>query len=113
MQKARRHTEVLRPLVSVWFQVLFTPLLAVLFTFPSQYWFTIDLLGVFSLTGWCRQVQTGFHRSRPTQDTRPVKLASCTGLSPCIVFLSRNFHSQSQPLCKSYNPDELMLIGLD
>ena len=91
MQKARRHPDIsrLRPLVSVWFQVLFTPLLAVLFTFPSQYWFTIDLLGVFSLTGWCRQVQTGFHRSRPTQDTRPIAITSCTGLSPCVVSFSK------------------------
>ena len=37
MQKARRHTEVLRPLVSVRFQDLFTPFFRVLFTFPSQY----------------------------------------------------------------------------
>ena len=55
MQKARRHPDKseLRPLVSVWFQVLFTPLLGVLFTFPSRYWFTIGLSGVFSLTRWC------------------------------------------------------------
>ena len=40
MQKARRHTEriiVLRPLVSVWFQVLLTPLEGVLFIFRSRY----------------------------------------------------------------------------
>ena len=71
MQKARRHPDEsgLRPLVSAWFQALFTPLLAVLFTFPSQYWFTIGLSGVFSLSGWSRQIQTGFHVPRPTQDT--------------------------------------------
>ena len=69
MQKARRHPEGLRPLVGARFQVLFTPLLGVLFTFPSRYWFTIGLSGVFSLTGWCRQIQTGFLRSRLTQDT--------------------------------------------
>jgi hypothetical protein len=68
MQKARRHRQRrFRPLVDVRFQGLFTPLLRVLFTFPSRYWFTIGLSGVFSLTGWCRLVQTGFHRSRPTQ----------------------------------------------
>lgn len=71
MQKARRHPEGLRPLVSAWFQVLFTPLFEVLFTFPSRYWFTIGLSGVFSLTGWCRQLQTGFLRPRPTQDPSP------------------------------------------
>jgi hypothetical protein len=90
MQKARRHPDKsgLRPLVGVWFQVLFTPLPGVLFTFPSQYWFTIGLLVVFSLTGWCRQIQAGFLRSRPTQDTlTPLKLAN-TGLSPSTVQLS-------------------------
>ncbi len=70
MQKARRHpTKGLRPLVSVWFQTLFTPLFRVLFTFPSRYLFTIGLSGVFSLTGWCRQIQREFHRLPPTQDT--------------------------------------------
>ena len=64
----------LQPLVSAWFQVLFTPLLEVLFTFPSQYWFTIGLSGVFSLTGWCRQIHTRFLRSRATQDTGSYKL---------------------------------------
>ena len=38
MQKARRHSITkLRPLVGVRFQVLFTRVLPVLFTFPSQY----------------------------------------------------------------------------
>ena len=32
---------VLRLLVGPWFQVYFTPLIGVLFTFPSRYWFTI------------------------------------------------------------------------
>ena len=40
-----------------------------LFTFPSRYWFAIGLLRVFSLGGWARRIQTGFHVSRPTQDT--------------------------------------------
>ena len=69
MQKARRHPEGLRPLVSARFQVYFTPLLGVLFTFPSRYLFTIGIPGVFSLTGWSRQIHTGFHVPRTTQDT--------------------------------------------
>ena len=69
MQKARRHPIGLRPLVSVWFQVLFTPLLGVLFTFPSQYWFTIGLSGVFSLSRWCCYFRTKFHRLRLTRIT--------------------------------------------
>src|SRR5690606_12660196 len=62
MQKARRHPPDggLRPIVSTRFQVLFTPLFGVLFTFPSRYWFTIGLSGVFSLTRWCWQIQAGF-----------------------------------------------------
>ena len=36
-------------------------------TFPSQYWYTIGLLIVFSLAAWSPQIQTGFHVSRPTQ----------------------------------------------
>ena len=42
----RHAVEDLRPLrllVDVWFQVYFTPLAGVLFTFPSRYLFTIDL----------------------------------------------------------------------
>ena len=79
----------LRPLVGVRFQGLFTPLLGVLFTFPSQYYFAIGLSGVFSLSGWCRQFQTGFLRSRLTQDTNPCELLSCTGLSPPAVASSK------------------------
>ena len=35
------HPKMLRLLVGVWFQVYFTPLIGVLFTFPSRYLFTI------------------------------------------------------------------------
>ena len=89
MQKARRSTEVVRPLVDVRFQGLFTPLLGVLFTFPSQYWYTIGLSGVFSLTGWCRQIQTEFHLLRPTQVSAGTIKTSCTGLSPSMVHFSK------------------------
>ena len=54
------------------FQVYFTPLTGVLFTFPSRYWFTIGHHGVLSLGGWAPQIQTGFHVSRPTWDTARV-----------------------------------------
>ncbi len=36
-------------------------------TFPSRYWFTIGLPGVFSLAGWSPRIRTGLHVSRPTQ----------------------------------------------
>lgn len=92
MQKARCHRiSLLQPLVSTRFQVLFTPLFGVLFTFPSRYWFTIGLSGVFSLGGWCRRIPTGRLRPRGTQDTTMLTLFTYTGLSP----LSCSFPSAS------------------
>jgi hypothetical protein len=89
MQKARCHTtKVLQPLVSARFQVYFTLLLAVLFTFPSQYLFTIGLWGVFSLTGWYRRIQTGFLWPRPTQDPTRPQSSTHTRLSPAMAQLS-------------------------
>ena len=118
MQKARRHSNPerlpLRPLVGVWFQGLFTPLLEVLFTFPSQYYFTIGLSVVFSLTGWCRQIQTGFLRPRPTQDTVPVGLVTCTGLSPSSALFSKQLPLPSPPFMSVLLPqyNELYWFGL-
>ena len=57
----------LRLLVGIRFQVYFTPLVGVLFTFPSRYLFAIGHQGVFRLGGWSPHVQTGFHVPRPTQ----------------------------------------------
>ena len=57
----------LRLLVGIRFQVYFTPLVGVLFTFPSRYLFTIGHQGVFRLGGWSPHLQTGFHVSRLTQ----------------------------------------------
>ena len=64
-----------------------------LFTFPSRYSCTIGLTGVFSLAGWSRRIRAGFLVSRVTQDTTRLTRASCTGLSPSLVGLSRPFHS--------------------
>ena len=70
MQKARRHSLSCSDRLQAYgFRVYFTPLFTVLFTFPSRYQFTIGLSGVFSLTRWSWQFQTGFHVPRPTQDT--------------------------------------------
>ena len=69
MQKARSHTtRVLLQLVSTWFQVLFTPLIGVLFIIQSPYWFTIGRPGVLSLGGWTPHVHTEFHELRATQE---------------------------------------------
>ena len=64
-----------------------------LFTFPSRYWFTIGLTGVFSLTGWSRQIRAELLVFRVTQDTAMPNLTSHTGLSPSVVLLSRRFFS--------------------
>ena len=57
--------------------------------------FAIGLSGVFSLGGWCRLLQTGFLRSRPTQDTAASGLLACTGLSPPAAGLPRPFQFAS------------------
>jgi hypothetical protein len=78
MQKARRH-----PLrgsdrcVSIWFQVLFTPLVGVLFIVQSPYWFTIGRQGVLRLGGWSPHVQAGFHGSDPTLGLTTHTLRDC------------------------------------
>ena len=66
-----------------------------LFTFPSRYWFAIGLTGVFSLTGWSRQIRAGLLVSRVTQDTAMSSYASDKGLSPAMALLSRRFSSHA------------------
>ena len=67
IQKVRRHPCGLRLLVGIRFQVSFTPLVGVLFTFPSRYWFAIGRQRVLRLGGWSPHVQTGLHVSRLTR----------------------------------------------
>ena len=106
MQKARRHPDRsgLRPLVGVWFQVLFTPLLGVLFTFPSRYWFAIGLPGVFSLARWCWLIQTGLLRPRPTQDPDQTDSLARTGLSPSLALFSKQLPLRSSALVSVLQP---------
>ena len=90
IQKVRRHPmKRLRLLVGIRFQVYFTPLVGVLFTFPSRYLFAIGRQGVLRLGGWSPHVQTGFHVSRPTRG--PIRALTRTGLSPATARLSRRF----------------------
>ena len=55
-------------LVSVWFQVLLTPLIGVLFIFRSRYYFTIGHRVVLSLGEWAPLLRTEFHEIRATLD---------------------------------------------
>jgi hypothetical protein len=82
IQKARRHPERingLRQLGSARFQVYFTPLHGVLFTFPSRYWFTIGHQQYLAL----RDGPRGFRRGC----TCPVVLRKSTGSQ--LVFIYR------------------------
>lgn len=82
MQKARRH--ILRcsdRLQAYGFRNYFTPLLGVLFTFPSQYFFAIGHQGIFRLGGWSLRLPSGFHVSRCTLDTTVGLQVSYTRLS--------------------------------
>ena len=65
-------------------------------TFPSQYWSTIGLSGVFSLAGWARRIHARFLVPRATQDTTTAVQASRKGLSPATATLSSVFRSPVQ-----------------
>jgi hypothetical protein len=85
--------------------IYFTPFTRVLFTFPSRYLFTIGRQSVFSLTGWSRQIHTGFPVPRITWDTPGVQRISFTGLSPSMVCLSRPLQlPSSHPMMESRYP---------
>jgi hypothetical protein len=77
------------------FQVYFTPLAGVLFTFPSRYLFTIGCQGVFSLIQWSGQIHAEFHVHRVTWDTPRGLRTSLTRLSRSMAQLSRRFSSFS------------------
>ena len=88
------------------FRYFFTPLLAVLFTFPSRYLSTIGLPGVLSLGGWCRLFRTGFLRPRPTQGPARVRARFAYGaVTRCgPPFQARSATCASSTHCRPYNP---------
>ena len=53
-------------------------------------------MGVFSLTGWARQIRAEFLVLRVTQDDTMSSLASYKGLSPAMAERSSSFYSQSK-----------------
>ena len=75
-----------------------------LFTFPSRYWFTIGLSGVFSLAGWSRRIRSGLHVSRLTQESAMIHKLTCTGLSPSVITFSKVFHFIYFIMSQSYYP---------
>ena len=87
----RSFVDELSVLVNTRFQVLFHSPPGVLFTFPSQYFFSIGHQVVFRLGGWSPHIPTGFHVSRGTLDTVCWFHFSSTGLSPSMAGLPRPF----------------------
>ncbi len=88
------------------FRNYFTPLDGVLFTFPSRYWYTIGLWGIFSLGGWSPQFHSGFHVPRATQDTAWVgKRFRLRGYNPLWPdFSDRSPIPTTSRYWRSYNP---------
>ena len=82
-------------IVCNWFQVYFTPLTGVLFTFPSRYLFTIGCQLVFSLIPWSGRIHAEFHVHRITWDTSRRPPASHTRLSRSLVVFSKTLCSPS------------------
>ena len=83
------------------FRVSFTPLSAVLFTFPSRYLCAIGLPGVLSLGGWCRQIRTGLLRPRPTQGTGWVGASFAYG---AVTLCGAPFQASSATAASSVSP---------
>ena len=91
--------------MDVRFQVCFTPLAAVLFAFPSRYWFTIGHHGVFSLGEWSPRIRTGFHVSRPTWDTdRPDCGFRLRGFHPLWPLFPEGSAIHARATARSRNP---------
>ena len=85
------HLNVLCVLVNIRFQVLFHSPPGVLFTFPSQYCFSIGHQVVFRLGGWSPRLPCRFHVPARTLDSASILWISPTGLSPCFVYLPMYF----------------------
>ena len=92
------------------FRVSFTPLSAVLFTFPSRYLCAIGLPGVLSLGGWCRRIRTGLLRPRPTQGTGLVGRRFGYG---AVTHYGTPFQASSPTLASSVSPALLPRARLD
>ena len=86
------HIDVLYVLVGTGFQVLFHSPPGVLFTFPSQYYYSIGHWVVFRIGGWSPRIPTGFHVSGGTLDTVSLLSLSFTGLSPSLVCFPTQFY---------------------
>ena len=95
-------------LVNIRFQVLFHSPPGVLFTFPSQYCFTIGHRVVFRLGGWSPRILCGFHVSARTPDTASFVHVSPTRLSLSLVELPNSFDYAFKYRMQSITPNVLL-----
>ena len=99
-------------LVNTRFQVLFHSPLGVLFTFPSQYCFTIGHRLVFRLWGWSPNLLYKFHVFVHTSDTARFLQVSPTRLSLPTVDLPISFGYPLKMLYAVHNPKSITTLGL-
>ena len=106
MQKARRHPDKsgLRPLVSVWFQSLFTPFLRVLFTLPYRDWCTIGHQRYLALEGGPPRFPQDFPDLVVLRIPSHCLSISYTGLSPSMAPFPKGFSYRPTYFGRSYNP---------
>ena len=98
-------------LVNTRFQVLFHSPPGVLFTFPSQYCFSIGHQVVFRLGGWSPHLLTGFHVSADTMDTANSASLFVYGI---LTLFDRLFHTVrlgSASVIAPLNPSRISTIG--
>ena len=95
-------------LVNIRFQVLFHSPSGVLFTFPSQYCFSIGRQVVFRLGGWSPRLPCGFLVSARTPDTVDRVLISPTGLSPSSAGFPKPFDYLLPYRVQSITPNVLL-----
>ena len=100
---------VLPQLVNIGFQVLFHSAPAVLFTVPSQYWFSIGHQVVFRLGEWAPRLPCGFHVSTGTLDTGQSKLVFAYRTLTFFGMLSHTFRLTISDLLPVRTPKVFLL----
>ena len=91
-------------LVNTGFQVLFHSPPGVLFTFPSQYCFSIGHQVVFRLGGWAPLILTGFLVSADTLDTANSSFNFAYKTFTSFGWSSHTIRLSSEVVCRGPNP---------
>ena len=106
------HLNVLCVLVNIRFQVLFHSPPGVLFTFPSQYCFTIGHQVVFRLGEWSPRLPIEFHVLDGTLDPVCCLPVSPKRLSLALVDFPTSFGYGTAMHCTVLNPGCIATAGL-